>query len=288
MPLSLRRGRRNALRMAVLATLALGTAALPAAAQTTAPPGVLRVCSDPDNMPFSNENGDGFENRIARILAADLGLRLEYAWGVQYRGFLRKTLVAGACDVVMGVPAGTGRIKTTRPYYRSSYVFVWSRSRGREPASFDDPALRDARIGLQVIGMEGANTPPAMALARRDLAAGVVGFGVWSDEGESDPEHAMIAAVADGSIDLAVAWGPTAGWYARPFGGDIALTPIVFDRALAEMPFSYAISIGVRKPDGALLARLQGALDRRRAEIDAVLADFGVPLVDTRDHRDAG
>jgi mxaJ protein len=135
----------------------------------------LRVCADPNNLPFSNRAGAGFENRIAELLASDRHATLEYTWWAQRRGFVRNTLAAGACDVLIGVPSGFDPVATTRPYYRSSYVFVSKRDRTRDLHSFDDPRLPALRIGVQMIGDDFANTPPAHALARRGMTRNVVG-----------------------------------------------------------------------------------------------------------------
>ncbi len=265
-----------------------GVLALFASPAAAADPDALRVCSDPDNMPFSNLKAEGFENRIATILAADLGLPLEYTWDAQYRGFLRRTLRAQECDVVMGLPSEFPGVKTTRPYYRTAYVFVSAPARGGPPRSFDDPALRDASIGLQILGLEGANSPAASAIAARELAANVVGFPVWGGPEDPEPQRRMIQAVADGDVDVAVVWGPTAGWYGKPLGDRIALTPIYADARDPQLRFSWPISVAVRKSDGALRDRLQVALDRHQQEIRAILDDYGVPAADTRAHRDAG
>jgi mxaJ protein len=136
----------------------------------------LRVCADPNNLPFSNRNGEGFENRIASILADDMHRRLEYTWAPQWRGFVRKTLAARTCDVILGIPAESDRVLTTHPYYSSTYVFLSRRDRGPGIRSFDDPALRHSRIGIHFVGDDYANPPPAYALGRRHLAGHVVGY----------------------------------------------------------------------------------------------------------------
>lgn len=265
----------SALRTA-LAVAALLAASLSPAVAEEAPRGTLRVCSDPDNMPFSNAKGEGFENRIAEIVAGELGRSVSYAWGAQYRGFLRRTLFEGRCDLVAGIGAGAARVATTRPYYRSAYVFV-HRSGAPAPAGFDDPALASARIGLHAIGLEGANTPVAAALARRGLGSRVVGFPVWAPAEVENPQGRLVEAVAEGAVDVALAWGPSAGLFARRLAGKVELTPISGDPASPSTRFSYDIAMAVRPEDRGLLAEVQGALDRRKAEIDAVLADYGVP-----------
>jgi mxaJ protein len=155
---------------------------------SSSPPSrVLRVCADPNNLPYSNRAGEGFENRIAELLAADRHASLDYTWWPQRRGFVRNTLNTGACDVVMGVPAALELTSTTRPYYRSSYMFVSRRDRRLGLHSFDDPRLRELRIGVQMIGDDFANSPPAHALSSRGIVRNVVGYSVYGDYAQPRP-----------------------------------------------------------------------------------------------------
>ena len=156
----------------------------------------LRVCADPNNLPFSNDRGEGFENRIAELLAADRHARVEYTWWAQRRGFVRNTLSAGACDLMIGVPSGADIALTTRPYYRSTYVFVSRADRGLALGSFDDSRLRRLRIGVQMIGDDFANTPPAHALAARGMVQNIVGYSVYGDYSQPHPLSGIIDAVA--------------------------------------------------------------------------------------------
>lgn len=269
-----------------IAVLALPPASAAAAetAPATLPPApasasaALRVCADPDNLPFSNDQEQGLENRIAQILGADLNLPVEYTWQSQRRGFLRRSLNAGRCDVVVGAPAGLGGLILTKPYYRSAYVLVTRRATDKPaPATLDDPKVRNLRIGLYAIGMEGANTPAAMALAARGITANVQGFPLVGGDEHGPAAAGLIDAVAKGDIDLAFAWGPFAGYFARPYGAKLSITPVTADPCVPDMAFAYDMAVGVRSADTALRDRLQAALDRRRGEIDAVLADYGVP-----------
>src|SRR5581483_8068662 len=139
----------------------------------------LRVCADPNNLPFSNQRLEGFENKIAGLLARDLNAEVEYTWWAQRRGFIRNTLKARACDVVMGVPSGFEMAQTTAPYYRSTYVFVYRQDSGLKVGSFDDPVLHKVKIGVQVIGDDGANAPPAHALSNRGIVGNVRGYTVY-------------------------------------------------------------------------------------------------------------
>jgi mxaJ protein len=240
----------------------------------------LRICADPDNLPFSHEDGSGFENRIAAVLAEELGARLSYTWYAQRRGFLRNTLKAGTCDVVMGYPPNYQLLRSTRPYYRSSYVFV---RRGGDPTirSFDDPALRTLRIGVQLVGDDGANTPPVQVLAKRGIANNVRGYMVYGDHRMGAPLSPIMRAVADGEVDVAIVWGPTAGYFASREGAPLTLTPVLFDPSMLTQPMTFEIAVGVRKGEIALANEIDRALEKRRGEIDAILADYGVPRTDT-------
>jgi quinoprotein dehydrogenase-associated probable ABC transporter substrate-binding protein len=242
---------------------------------------VLAVCADPSNLPMSNQREEGYENRIAQLLARDLHATVHYTWNLQRRSFLRRTLQAHACDVVIGVPTGLPGLVTSRPYYTSSYVAVTARAHTGWQG-FDDPALRRQRIGLQALGAEGANTPPASALARRGIVDHIVGFPMWGPESDETPSAHIVDAVAAGDVDVALVWGPFAGYFAKRHGDRLALTPVTADPAEPDVAFSYPMSVGVRRGDDALLAELQAALDRHREEIQAVLRDDGVPLVAAR------
>jgi mxaJ protein len=251
----------------------LASAALAAAT----PERELRVCADPDNLPFSNRAGEGFENRIAEVVAADLGASVRYAWHPQRKGFVRQTLKAGVCDLVIGVPAGYEPMLTTSPYYRSSYVFVYAKDRSLDLRSFDDSLLRDLRIGLHAFGDDGANSPAAHALAQRGIVGNLIGFTIL-DTNDS-PSGAIIDAVARGEIDVAIVWGPFAGYFARQQSVPLALVPVAAVGESAPMPFVYDIAMGVRRGDLTLKAEIESVLARRHGEIRQVLDDFRVPLV---------
>ena len=237
----------------------------------------LRVCADANNLPFSNDRGGGFENEIAELLAADLGTKLSYAWAPQRRGFIRTTLNAGLCDVVMGVPSALGSVQTSRPYYRSSYVFVLGPGAPRV-SSLDAPELRELRIGVPLVGAEGANPPPLLALALRGLVANVRGYSVYGDYRNESPPAELIRALRRDEIDLAIAWGPLAGYYASQGGPKLSVAPLRQTEAPPGLDFVFDISLGVRKGDARLLADLNRALTRQRAAIAAVLARYSVPI----------
>jgi mxaJ protein len=241
----------------------------------------LAVCADPSNLPYSNQRQQGFENRIAALLADDLHASLRFTWNMQRRSFLRRTLNAGACDVVIGLPLGLQGVAQTRAYYGSSYVFVTRRQPGLPELplqGFDDPRLRPLKIGLQAVGAEGANTPPAMALARRGLVDRITGYPMWGDEADETPQGRIVDAVASGEIDVAIVWGPFAGYFAQAHAGQLALSPVAADPQQPALAFHYEMALSVRRSDGALRDELQQVLDRRQADIQAILREFGVPL----------
>jgi mxaJ protein len=266
--------------MTIRCSWCIAAMALMATAISTGTPrsaGALRVCADPNNLPFSNVRREGFENHLAALLARDLGQTLEYQWWPQRRGFIRHTLAADRCDVVMGVPSSLTTVATTAPYYRSSYVFVSRRVRRLALQSLDDPRLRHLRIGVPLIGDDGANAPPAHALARRGIVANVVGYSVLGDYRRPNPPAALVDAVATGAVDVATVWGPVAGYFAQRARTPLDIQPIVESGSPDPLPVSFAISMGVRRNDRERLASLNAFLQRRHAEIDAVLTAFHVP-----------
>ena len=243
------------------------------------PHGALRVCADPNNLPYSNERREGFENKLAELIAHDLGAHVEYTWWAQRRGYVRNTLRAGKCDVLMGVPTGFDMVSVTRPYYRSTYTFV-TRRNGPRVASFDDPALRKLRVGVQLIGDDFANAPPAAALTRRGIVTNVKGYTVLGDYREPNPPSRIVRAVEDGEVDVAVVWGPLAGYFAARSPVPLRVVPVSPEIDLPYLPFVFDIALGVRRGDTALRDRLDDVLRRRRADIDRLLASYGVPRAD--------
>jgi mxaJ protein len=261
---------------ALLLTAALG-ASVYAAGRAGVPP--LRVCSDPNNLPYSNRNQQGFENKLAEILALDQHARLEYVWWAQRRGFLRNTLNAGACDVVMGYPAAADGVRTTRPYYRSSYMFVTRRSRHLRIRSFNDPVLRTLRIGVQLIGDDGANSPPAHALSRRGIVQNLIGYSVYGDYRMNSPPSAIVTAVARGEVDVAAVWGPLAGYFAARQPEPLDLVPVQ-PAVDAQLPQVFDISMAVRRNDTARLTQLDEFLTRHRIDIDRILGEYRIPRLE--------
>lgn len=230
----------------------------------------LRVCADPNNMPFSNVQQRGFENRIAELVAADLGEHLTYVWQRMGRGFVREYIDKSQCDLVIGVPANFRPLLTTTPYYRSSYVFVVPKSSDVQSASLDSPELHGLKIGVQVL--DENYTPPGTALARRGLQREIVGFDTTGENAES-----IVRAVAKHQIDLAVAWGPLAGYFAQQYRGALKLMPVEPEVDPPGLPFTFAISMGVRKGNTGLRNDLQSFLSSHRSEIHDILAEYGVP-----------
>jgi mxaJ protein len=237
----------------------------------------FRVCADPNNLPFSNSRREGFENRIAELIARDLNARVQYTWWAQRRGFFRSTLNAGKCDVVMGVASGFELALTTNPYYRSSYVFVTRDDRNLDVRSFDDPQLRRLRIGVHLIGDDGANTPPAHALSSRGVVGNVRGYMLTGDYSRANPPARLIEAVSAGDVDIAVAWGPLAGYFAKVSNAKLRLVPVSPAIDLPFLPEVYDISLAVRRGDKQLRAELDAVLERERGPIAAILTEFGVP-----------
>ncbi|MGQ9427505.1 substrate-binding domain-containing protein [Gilvimarinus sp. F26214L] len=238
---------------------------------------VLRVCADPNNMPFSNRQGEGFENKLVELVADKLEANLHYTWQPQRRGFLRTTLYAGECDLVAGVPSSLELILATRPYYRSTYVFVQRADHRPRIESFDDPALRSMRVGVHLIGDDGNNSPPAHALTRRGLTSNLKGYMITGDYRQDSPPARLVEAVAQGDVDVAAVWGPLAGYFASRQERKLVMTPVSPSIDIPALPFIYSISMGVRLDDRELKAQVDQVLHQHRAEVQRILDDFGVP-----------
>ena len=266
----------TALRLLLGFSAAAVIAAAPAAAD---PDGSLRVCADPNNLPFSNQRLEEFENKLAELVATEFGVTPQYSWMPQRRGFIRRTLNARTCDVVMGVPSGYDPVLTTKPYYRSTYVFAYAKARGLELRSFDDPELRQLRIGLQALVNEGSNPPPARALTRRGIVQNVVGFMMWDVDTVENPPGRIISAITSGDIDVAIVWGPFAGYFAKRQPIELDVVPVTPLADTPALPFVYDISMGVRRSDSALKDRLDDIIASRHDAIERILTSYGVPLV---------
>lgn len=236
-------------------------------------PTELRVCADPDNLPFSHADNTGFENRIAQLVADELHVPLKNFWLPQRRGFVRKTLGANECDVLIGVPTDFERVLPTKPYYRSSYVFVTRAADTKPLHSFDDKRITRLRVGVQLVGNDLAATPPGHALVLRGATEHVVGFTIY---GDGPAAERMVNALAQDRLDAALIWGPQAGYFMErsrvPLQLAFATAPVEL-----KMPFEFAISMGVRRGDKTLRDALNGVIEKHRADIDAILAEYGVP-----------
>jgi mxaJ protein len=240
----------------------------------------LRVCADPNNLPFSNRTGQGFENRIAELIGRELHEPVEYTWWAQRRGFVRNTLNSDTCDLVVGTSAGMEMLATTRPYYKSTYVFVSRHDRHLNIRSFDDPKLEHLKIGVQMIGDDFVNTPPAHALTNRGMVNNLVGFTVYGDYREPNPPARIVEAVADRKVDVAVVWGPLAGYFASRSRVPLDVVPVRPQVDLPYLPFVFDIAMGVRRRDSTFRRQLDDIIERRRPTIDSILAAYSVPRAD--------
>ena len=246
------------------------------AATTAATAATLRVCADPDNLPYSDRAQRGFENRIASLVAHDLHADLAYYWLPQWRGYARKTLKQHHCDLIPGIAQRDESVRATDAYYRGTFAFVYSPRRFAGPATLDDPRLRVARIGIQVIGIDATPTPAARALARRGIVDNVVGYPVM---GETPSAERIVDAIANGTLDIGIVWSPQPGYFiARRH---LALDVVPIRRAAGDPPFDFAIAMGVRPGDVALQHAVNASLAHLAPAIDAVLHEYRVARVDT-------
>jgi len=263
--------------LAVAVVLAFGLSLASATGAQPVPSGqptnaAFRVCADPNNLPYSNDKFEGFENKIASLLSKDLGATPTYTWWPDRRGFIRNTLRANQCDVVIGVPNGYDQVRWTTPYYRSSYAFVFVKD-GKFPVrSWDDEPLRRARIGVI------AATPPADALIKKNLMGNVAAYRLTIDYTIEYPGK-IVDDVAAGKIDLAIVWGPLAGYFAKKAAVPLEVV-VVPPLEGVPVPFAYEISMGVRKRDTARQEQLEALLRKHATQIANILQEYGVPLLD--------
>jgi len=242
----------------------------------------FRVCADPENLPFSNRQLEGFENKIAGVMAKALGAAPSYVWWGQRRGFIRNTMNAtlkeARCDVVIGVPRGYDLVRTTKPYYRSTYVFVYPKGKGLQIKSLDDPILKKIKIGVHLFGDDYTNPPPVHELAKRGIVDRVIGFDTFYSR--QNPPSRIIDAVAGGQIDVAIVWGPAAGYFVAHQRVPLEVVPVPSGKM--DLPFAFDISMGVRPGDEALKTQLEQVLETKHDEIRKILKDYGVPLLDRK------
>jgi mxaJ protein len=253
--------------------------ATPAYAQRPAPrdPGLIRVCADPDNMPSSNDKNEGYENKIAELIASDLKAKLSYVWYPTRRGYFR-ILNGMYCDMAVEAPSGLDMAGVTKPYFRSGYMFVARQGSGLENLnSLADPRLKKLKIGVNMYTSDAENSPPAMALSRYGVVGNLTGyFTFFSDQVR--PED-IIKGVANKDVDIAIAWGPLAGYFAKQSPVPLVLTPLPARDSLSDLPFQYNMGIAVRRRDKEFRDSLQAVLERRRPEIDAILKQYNVPVM---------
>ncbi len=236
--------------------------------------GVLRVCADPNNLPFSNQRAEGFENRLAELLARDLDERLEYVWFSQRRSFLRNTLGSGLCDAVMGVPSSLDAVATTRPYYRSTYVLLTRTDRALEVTSLEDKRFANWRVGVHMAG--DGYTPPAIAFQGKGID--LVGYSLYGAYGEENPPAKLVAAVANGEIDVGIAWGPLAGYFSSRMRTPLTISAVT-PQQINGTPFTYDISAAAAKGNDALRSRLDAALARNCSAIGSLLEQYHIPVL---------
>ena len=261
--------------LAVLAGLAaaLGAADTARGASAVAS-GLLRVCADPDNMPFSNEKGEGFENKLAELIAQRLDVPLQYTWFAEGAGYVPNTIGSNACDLVMGYAQGTGLIEDTNPYYYTSYVLIY---REGDPAlegvdRLSEPRLKNKRIGLL------ARTPPASILAMHGLVANAKPFEIREGETQAKAAQAMIAEIASGALDAGLLWGPVAGYYAQRASVPLAVVPLV--KETAGPSTIYGITMGVRPNEPEWKHKINKVIAENQHDINAILRSYNVPLLD--------
>jgi quinoprotein dehydrogenase-associated probable ABC transporter substrate-binding protein len=251
-----------------IAAVSIARAAL---AQEGSPRSELRICADPNNLPFSNEKGDGFENKIAELLGRDMSLPVKYFWFPQIIGFVRNGLQAGRCDLVMGTVAGDEIMQTTTPYYFTSYMLVF-RADERLSPDLDDPTLKQIHIGIV------SGTPPSDLLVRHALMANARPYALTVDTRYESPAHQMLLDIASGAIDAGMVWGPFAGYYIKQ--GKLPLAMVKLNEEPGAPRLAYHIAMGVRGTEPDWRRRVNGAIRKHQDEITAVLRDFGVPLLD--------
>ncbi|TWB63852.1 substrate-binding domain-containing protein [Nitrospirillum viridazoti] len=265
---------KTAFRLALAALLPLALPASQALAQTAelVSRTELRVCADPNDMPYSNQKGEGFENKIAAIIGQDLKLPVSYVWFPQVMGFVRNTLRARQCDLVMGTVAGDPLMDNTNAYYHSGYMIVTRADAGITATSIGDPSLADKRFGLV------AATPPTDLLLRHNLMAHTTSYALTVDTRYESPSRAMLQDLADRKIDVALLWGPIAGYYIKQ--DKLPLKAAFLDPEGDSDRLDFRIAMGVRANEPEWRRSVDQALQRHRAEVDKLLADYGIPLLD--------
>ena len=268
---------RRLIGAAAFAFAALAVA-LPASAQVSdlVDRSTLRVCADPANMPFTDEEGEGFENKIAELMAQKLGLPLDYTWFPQATGFYRMTLGAKRCDVVMGYVAGGDPVLNTNPYYRSAWVLITKKDGDLAAVdTLEDPKLKGRRIGVI------AGSPPGDFLMRNGLMAMARPYALMVDRRYESPAETMITDIDSGAIDAGILWGPIGGYYAKKSGIPLSVTPLVKEKG--DPALVYRITFGIRPGELNWKHQLNQFITDEQGAINRILLDYGVPLLDGQD-----
>ena len=238
-------------------------------------PKVFRVCADPHNLPFSDEQGDGLENKLAQLFAKQLNEPVEYTYFPQVMGFVRNTLNALRCDVIMGTAVGDTLVQTTNPYYRTTYALVFRPGNGLDGVeSLEDPRLKDKHIGIV------AGTPPATILAQDGLMEAARPYPLTVDTRATSSPKMMTDDIAAGRIDAGVLWGPMAGYYARQASPHLTVVPLLKEGGHMD----FRIAMGVRRTDQDWKRKLNRLIADNQPEIDKILVEYGVPLLDEQGH----
>ena len=272
------------MRASLSAFFVCASLAIPASAQDSGlagavelvDPKTLRVCADPNNLPFTNEKKEGFENRIADFLAAKLGKSVSYSYFPMVTGFVRKTLGEYKCDVIIGYPQGDELVQNTNAYYRTVYTLIYKPGNGFDGLdTLADPRLKDKRIGII------AGTPPASVMARNGLLAKAKPYPLMVDTRFESSSQAMIADLQSGEIDVGALWGPIAGYYAKKSTEPLVIAPLLREKKGSHMAFR--ITMGVRASDQEWKRLLKKLIRENQKEINGILLEFGVPLLDEHD-----
>jgi quinoprotein dehydrogenase-associated probable ABC transporter substrate-binding protein len=286
----LQSARRTATGMSVLVPmLALGFGVLPAVEANAQPanvagsndtgslelvdPNVLRACGDPRNMPFSNDKGEGFENKLAELFAAKLGKKLSYTYFPQATGFVRMTLGSFRCDVIIGFPQGDDQAQVTVPYYRTTYALIFKPGTGLDGVTtIDDPKLKDKRIGVV------ARTPPSTIMAVDGLLGHAKSYPLFIDTRADSSAQAMIEDLKKGDIDVGILWGPMAGYFAKQSDPPLSVVPLV--KETVGTPLMFRIGMGVRPSDQEWKRTLNRLIMENQAEINKLLISYNIPILD--------
>jgi quinoprotein dehydrogenase-associated probable ABC transporter substrate-binding protein len=267
--------RHNLLALAVAAFLVVaGLAAQPALAASAeaVDRSALRVCADPNNLPFSNEKGEGFENKIAELLAKELGVPVRYTWYPDTMGFIRNTLRARQCDLVVGTISGNEQLQNTNPYYRSAFSLIYRQESGISISSLDDEALKTLELAAI------AGTPPVTLLAQKGLLQRLHPYALMADTRFEHPAQDLVHDVAAGDVDVGILWGPIAGYFAKQAPVPLVVVPLRTENPAIRL--DYRITMGVRFNEPEWKRDINNLIRGKQAEINAILLDYGVPLLD--------